>query len=289
VTAVRMATIAWPVGHAAGVAAWAAKLDAEVARAAAKGARLLLLPEYAALEAAARPEPDVDAELRAAVEQAPALVDAARTSARRHGVWLVPGTFPMASDAGIHNRAPLIAPDGRIAWQDKHVMTRFEAEQWRIAPGAPPAVFDTGFGRIGIAVCFDSEFPSLVRAQVEAGAWLVLVPSCTETPHGASRINIATAARAMENQCFVATAPTVGAAPWIATLDDNHGTAAIYGPVDRGFASDGVVASATPDAPGWVFADLDPARIEAVRREGAVRNHLAWPPAPPPCPVVAPA
>jgi predicted amidohydrolase len=289
VTGLRLGAMAWPVGRAEGVRGWAARLDTAVAEAAANGAQLLLMPEYAPLEAACGETPHIAAELRRALAFAPEAVAAAQAVARRHRVWLLPGTLPFAVDGRAVNRAPLIAPDGRVAWQDKYVMTRFEAEEWGVAPGAPPSVFETPWGRVGIAVCFDSEFPHLVRAQVEAGAWLILVPSCTDTLHGYHRVRLACAARAMENQCFVAMAPTVGEAPWCGTLDANHGAAAIFGPVDRGFAADGVVAEGALDAPGWVYADLDPERLAAVRRDGAVRNHLAWPPPPPPCPVLAPA
>ena len=84
----------------------------------------------------------------------------------------------------------------------------------------------------------------------------------------------------MENQCYVATAPTVGMAPWSAALDVNIGQAGVYGPVDRGFPDDGVLALGTPDAPGWVFCTMDAAPLARVREHGAVRNHLDWPRAP---------
>ncbi|MFN3449288.1 MAG: nitrilase-related carbon-nitrogen hydrolase, partial [Roseococcus sp.] len=192
-------------------------------------------------------------------------------------LWLQPGTLPMADGDRVVNRAPLIAPDGRLAMQEKRQMTRFESERWGVSPGAPPNVFPTPWGLIGIAICYDAEFPKLVRAQVEAGAWLVLVPTCTDTAHGFQRVRIAARARAMENQCFVAVAPTVGGFAASAALDENHGAAGIFGPVDRGFTEDGVIAEGGYDAPGLVLARLDPARIEAVRAEGAVRNHRDWP------------
>ena len=154
--------------------------------------------------------------------------------------------------------------------------------------GLPPAVFETPWGRIGIAICFDLEFPPLVRAQVEAGAWLILAPSCTDTIAGFNRVRIAAAARAMENQCFVAIAPTVGDAPWCGALDRNRGYAAVFGPVDHGFPEDGVLARGALDAGQWVFCDLDPTSLEAVRRDGAVRNHAKYPQAPPPCLVLRP-
>ena len=209
-SALRIGALAWRVARGGSVAAWAERLERAVAEAVRNGAQLLFSAEYAPLEVALGSEPDLAAELRTAVARAPEAVAAAQAIARRHGVWLLPGTLPFREPAGPVNRAPLIAPDGTVAWQDKHVMTRFEAEEWGITPGRPPAVFETAFGRIGIAICFDAEFPALVRAQVEAGAWLILVPSCTDTLAGYHRVTLACAARAMENQCFVAMAPTVG-------------------------------------------------------------------------------
>ena len=274
---------AWQVGRVEGVAGFARRLDAAVAEARAEGAELLALPEYAAVEAAVRPAPDIAAELARACGQADALLVAMRECAVRHGVWLAPGSLPMRRDGGeIHNRAPLIAPDGRLAFQGKRLMTRFEAEEWGVVGGEWPGVFETPWGRIGLAICFDAEFPTLVRAQVEAGAWLVLVPACTDTAHGAERVRLSARARAMENQCFTAVAPTVGEAPWLGTLDVNTGRAGIYGPVDRGFAEDGVFAEAGYGVPGWLYADLDPARLARVREDGAVRNERSWPKAAPP-------
>jgi len=284
-----LGVLPWRVGPGGGLEGWADRLDREVAQAAAHGAQLLVMPEYAPLELSAGDTPDLARELTNACAHASEAVIAAREVARRHGVWLVPGSLPFLDGETIHNRAPLLAPDGRVAFQDKHVMTRFESEQWGISPGQPPTVFETPWGRIGIAICFDLEFPGLVRAQIEAGAWLILAPSCTDTPAGFNRVRIAARARAMENQCFVAVAPTVGDAPWCAALDVNRGQACVFGPVDHGFPEDGVIAQGPMGAADWLYADLDPARIDAVRRDGAVRNHAAWPPFPPPCPVVTPA
>jgi predicted amidohydrolase len=126
-----------------------------------------------------------------------------------------------------------------------------------------------------------------VRAQVEAGAWLVLVPTCTDTLHGYTRVATCAAARAIENQCFVAITPTVGEAPWSAALDVNRGRAAVFGPADRGFPADGVIAAGPPDEPAWVFAELDPALLDHVREHGAVRNFRDWPRAPFPRPIPA--
>ena len=281
---VRLGLLQYGVGRPGSVADFARALDARL-EAGRAGADLLVLPEYACVElgaALAGGDAAHEArELAAMVAAAPEILAAMRAAARRMGVWLLPGTLPMRRDDGaVVNRAPLIAPDGRLAFQDKRAMTRFETERWGVSRGADPAVFDTPWGRIGVSVCYDVEFPKHVRVQVEAGAWLVLAPACTDTPHGFNRVAIAAAARAMENQCYVAITPTVGQAPWSAALDVNRGHAAVFGPVDRGFPEDGVLARGAPDVEQWVFCTLDPARIDRVRAEGQVRNHRDWPRAP---------
>jgi len=156
-------------------------------------------------------------------------------------------------------------------------MTRFENEQWSISGGNEVRVFDTQLGRIGIAICYDSEFPLIARRMVERGADVILVPSCTDTLAGYWRVRIGCQARALENQCYVVQSPTVGAAPWSAAVDTNIGAAAVYTPVDRGFPDNGVAALGELNAAQWVYADIDPAGIATVRREGQVFNYRDWP------------
>jgi predicted amidohydrolase len=285
---IRLGLLAWPIERPASVGEFGAKLDHWLAQARDR-ADLCVLPEYACVELGAalagNQAPDEATELAAMVAHADDILEAMRGAARRCGLWLLPGSLPMRGPGGrIINRAPLIAPDGRLAFQDKQAMTRFEAERWGVSSGAAPAVFDTPWGRIGISICYDVEFPKHVRAQVEAGAWLILAPSCTDSLAGFNRVRIGAAARALENQCFVAITPTVGLAPWSVALDENHGQAAIFAPPDRGLPETGVVAAGTLDAPGWLFHTLDPALVTHVREHGAVRNHRDWPRRPVPTP-----
>ncbi|WP_137178679.1 carbon-nitrogen hydrolase family protein [Roseomonas sp. AR75] len=293
----RLGLLQYPVERPAGIAAFGAKLDRWIAQARGQ-AELLVLPEYACVELGAAlvgcddqglappAATDEATELAALVAAADDILAEMRAAAMRNATWLLAGTLPVRAGGRVVARAPLIAPDGRMAFQEKRSMTRFESERWGVSAGAPPNVFDTPWGRIGIAICYDVEFPKLVRVQVEAGAWLILAPSCTDTMHGFTRVRASAAARAIENQCFVACTPTVGEAPWSAALDVNRGYAAVFGPADHGFPEDGVLAAGTLDTAQWVFCELDPARIAEVRVHGAVRNHRDWPrqPVPPPRP-----
>jgi predicted amidohydrolase len=280
----RLATLAWPVGREP----FADELDRWCGLAKAGGAELLLLPEYAPSAPAFAGGGGAAAERDRAVEAAPAAVAAMEAEAARSGLWIVGGTVLRRTERGIVNACPVVSPAGLVGWQEKHRPTRFERAAWSLADGAPPSVFATPWGRIGVVICYDSEFPPLVRAQVLAGAWLVLVPASTDSRAGATRVTVSARARAIENQCFVGVAPTVGDAPWCESLDSNRGRAGIYGPADFGFADDGIVAEADEDSPGLVFATLDPARLTAVREKGAVANHADWPESVPPCPVVVP-
>jgi predicted amidohydrolase len=269
-------------------AAFTGRIASLAAEAKAQAADLLVLPEYAGmvLAGASISTADIQAELDTVVSQSTALVAALRDIAMGEEIWMLGGTLPMRdADGKIHNRAALFAPSGQTAFQDKQSMTRFEAERWGISGGKAPVIFATPFGRIGISICYDSEFPLHVRAQVTAGAKLILVPSCTDSMAGFHRVRLSARARALENQCFVAMSPLVGNAPWSGAIDENHGYAGLYGPPDHGFPEDGVLVRGTLDEPNLVFAEIDMNRIETVRREGGVLNHRDWPDQIAPCPV----
>jgi predicted amidohydrolase len=156
-------------------------------------------------------------------------------------------------------------------------MTRFERERWGVSGGTELRVFATTLGRIGVAICYDVEFPLLVRRLVEAGAELILAPSCTDTLRGYHRVRVGAQARALENQCVVVQSPTVGNAPWSPAVDVNVGAAGVYGPPDHGFPEDGVLARGRLDQAMWLFAEVDLERAAEVRAYGQVLNHRDWP------------
>ena len=197
--------------------------------------------------------------------------------ARDLGLWINAGSFLLATgDGRYRNRSDLFAPDGGHAWQDKLQLTGFERQARVIAPGEALKVFEVDGVRAGIAVCYDSEFPLPVRAQCEAGARLLLVPSCTDTEAGATRVRVGCLARALENRMFVAQAVTAGEAPWSPALDVNTGEAALLAPMDVGLPADGVLAQTRGDA-AWAIAELDLAALEASAMRAQVANDRDWP------------
>lgn len=275
---VRIAAAQYPIERFGSLDGYRDKIERWVAEAASGGAELLVFPEYGAMEyvgAAGGAASDLARSLDV-VSDAIAVLDATHSElARSHGVHILAASGPVRRNNGFTNAARLFAPSGKHGVQDKLIMTPFEKD-WGISPGRVNRVFETTLGRIGVAICYDSEFPLLVRAQVEAGAMLVLVPSCTEFVSGYHRVRSAAISRALENGIVTVQSPTVGSAPWSPSVDYNRGAAGIFVPAEHGLSDDGVVASGMLDQPGWVHGSVDLGRLEHVRASGEMRNFEDW-------------
>lgn len=275
----KIAAAAYPIDWFDDFDAYASKISHWVAE--AKGADLLVFPEYAAMELASLGGRDVAGDLEASLHQvarhAEAIRDLHAALAAEHGCHILAASGPVFDGPRPVNRAVLYGPGGVIGHQDKQIMTRFEREDWDVTGGLGLRIFDTALGRIGILICYDSEFPLLGRILAEAGAELLLVPSCTDTVAGFHRVRIGAMARALESQCVVVQAPTVGACDWMPALDENRGRAAIYGPPDGFWPETGIIAEGAMDEPGWVIAEVDLSRVRQSRADGAVLPFAHWP------------
>ena len=279
---VRIAAAQYPIEFLETWARFEAKLGKFVQQAAQERARLLIFPEYAAMELASLFSREVYAHLGRQLEAMQGLhadyIGLYETLARRHGVHILAGSFPVRDDDGRYrNRAHLFGPHGQLGHQDKLIMTRFENELWGVSEGRELRLFDTEIGRLGVNICYDVEFPLIARRLVEAGAEIILAPSCTDGLHGYHRVRTGCLARALENQCYVIQSPTVGEAPWSEAVDVNVGAAAAYAPMDKGFPADGILAMGELNAAQWVYADLELEALGAVRSDGQVLVHRDWP------------
>lgn len=277
----KIAVAKYPIDAPATFEDFAEKQARWLRDAAALGARVAVLPEYLSLELGATFAPDVRGDLHASLAalqaHRAAWCDLFSGLARDLGLHVVAGTFLLdTGDGRYRNRADLFAADGRRAWQDKLQLTGFEKQVGAIDGGDALKVFELDGVRVGIAICYDIEFPLPVRAQCEAGARLLLVPSCTDTAAGATRVRTGALARALENRAFVAQAVTAGEAPWSPALDVNTGEATVYAPMDVGLPADGVL-SITDRAGGWACADCDPQALADSRAQAQVANDRDWP------------
>ena len=275
----KVAVAKYPIEAPRSFAEFAEKQSRLLAEAARARAEIVVLPEYLSLELAASFDATVSgslpASLRAIQDYRGQWLELFSGLARAHRLHLVAGTFLLAQGARYRNRSDWFTPDGQHDWQDKLQLTGFEKATGVIEPGDALTVFDAGQCRAGIAVCYDSEFPLPVRAQYEAGARLLLVPSCTDTAAGATRVRVGCLARALENRVFVAQSVTAGEAAWSPALDVNTGEASIYAPMDVGLPADGLLAQ-TNGEQVWAVADLDFAALEASREQAQVANDRDW-------------
>lgn len=276
-----IAAAAYPLDFHETFASFAAKTTAWVHQAVDNGADLLVFPEYGLMEQCSLGGLAVAADLEASlhqVAQARPQTDALYASlAAKYGVHILGASGPVFDGARPVNRASLFGPSGLIGHQDKQMMTRFERETWNVVAGGPLHVFETPLGKIGILICYDSEFPLLGRALIEAGAEIILVPSCTDSVAGFTRVRIGAMARALEGQCVTVHSPTVGLCDFSPAVDENVGSTAIYGPPDRGFPAAGIFDETPLNQPGWAYATVDLETIHEVRRNGQVLNHDHWP------------
>jgi predicted amidohydrolase len=256
------------------------KLEAQIQDAVQQGAQLLVFPEYAGMEligVLGLESLDLRLQLFYMQTGIPRYVQQFQTWANYYQVHIVSGSLPVQEGESIFNRCHIFTPNGSFLYYDKLMMTRFEAEDWIVSPGKSLQTVQADWGQFGVALCYDSEFPMLVRSMVEAGAALIVVPSCTDALAGYHRVHISCRARALENQCYVVQSCLVGNVDWLPAVDVNVGRSGIYTPVDRGFPSDGILAQGDWNRPGWIYADMDFDKIKQVRTEGQVFNYRDWP------------
>ncbi|MDW3224762.1 MAG: carbon-nitrogen hydrolase family protein [Paracoccaceae bacterium] len=274
----KIATAAYPLDFLTSWAQYEDKIAAWVLDAANAGAKLAVFPEYGAMELATLAGRDVAQDLeRSLFAVSDRLADADALHQRlatEHNMHILAASGSAATLTRPVNRARLFAPHGGIGVQDKQIMTRFERDIWGVVGGDPLQVFDTAIGKIGVLICYDSEFPLLGRAL--ASCDMILVPSCTEALSGYWRVRIGAMARALENQCVSIMASLVGEVSWSEAVDVTTGTGGVFGPPDVGFPDTGVVAQGEINQPGWTYAEVDLDVIANVRADGRVLGRLHW-------------
>lgn len=102
-------------------------------------------------------------------------------AARRHGLWVIPGSMLEAENGRIYNTTPVIDPDGKVVSRYRKLYPWLPFED-SVTPGSRFEVFEVpGVARFGISICYDMWFPETIRAMVCMGAEVILHPSLTST------------------------------------------------------------------------------------------------------------
>jgi len=182
-----------------------------VAQAAEQGAKLVALPEYFCLMGERDDDKVKIREPFDAATPAGPIQRFLSETAARHGIWLVGGTVPLASDdpAKVLNTTLVYGPDGKlVARYDKiHLFgfrkgdESYDESRTIVAGAAAPVTFEAPFGRVGLSICYDLRFPELFRAFGDLR--LIVLPAAFTYTTGSAHWEVLLRARAIENQCYV--------------------------------------------------------------------------------------
>jgi deaminated glutathione amidase len=232
-----------------------------VARAAATGADLIVLPE----KWNGIGPPDF---LRANAESLDdgETVDAMRSWARDHKLTIVGGSIAERREGRdkLSNTSIVFDPDGEIAavyrkihMFDVEVGGQLYRESESEEPGEEASrVIDVEGWKLGMTVCYDLRFPELYRILAVEGAEIITVPAAFTLFTGKDHWELLLRARAVENQCYI-----VAPNQWGTHRDGkaSYGRSMIVDPW-------GVVLAQAPDEDGIIVAELERARMDGIRR-----------------------
>lgn len=189
-----------------------------------------------------------------------------------YNINIISGSMPYLEDGILYNVGFLCHRNGRVETYQKIHVTPDEAKVWGLKGGDKIQTFKTDCGKIGVLVCYDVEFPELGRILSQQGMDILFVPFLTDTQNGYSRVRNCAQARAIENECYVAIAGSVGNLPKVHNMDIQYAQSAVFTPCDFAFPSNGVKAEATPNTEMILVVDVDIDLIRELNSFGSVRN-----------------
>lgn len=232
-----------------------------------------LFPEFfnAPLMADDNHLPESDA-IRELAKHTPAIVRKFSELAISYNINVITGSMPELRDNLLYNVGYLCKRDGTTDRYEKLHVTPDEAKVWGMQGGNSLKTFDTDCGKIGILICYDSEFPELSRILADEGMDILFIPFLTDTQNGYSRVRHCAQARAIENECYVAIAGSVGNLPKVHNMDIQFAQSMVFTPCDFSFPANGIKAEATTNTEMILIADVDIDLLRELNQFGSVRN-----------------
>lgn len=189
-----------------------------------------------------------------------------------YNINIVTGSMPELVDDVLYNVGYLCKRDGSIERYEKIHVTPDEKKVWGMVGGNKLHTFDTDCGKIGVLICYDVEFPELSRLLADEGMDILFVPFLTDTQNGFSRVRFCAQARAIENECFVAIAGSVGNLPKVHNMDIQYAQSMVFTPCDFSFPTNGIKSEATPNTEMILISDVDLHLLNELHNHGAVTN-----------------
>lgn len=199
--------------------------------------------------------------------------DRFRELAISYNINIITGSMPyVKEDGALYNVGFLCRRDGSVDMYEKIHVTPDEQKCWGLTGGSRIQTFDTDCGKIGIVICYDVEFPELSRLMAQDGMQILFVPFMTDTQNAYSRVRVCAQARAIENECFVVIAGSVGNLPRVHNMDIQYAQSGVFTPCDFAFPTDGRRAEATPNTEMILVSDVDLDLLSELHTYGGVRN-----------------
>jgi predicted amidohydrolase len=189
-----------------------------------------------------------------------------------YNINIISGSMPEIQHDRLFNVGYLCKRDGTTERYEKLHVTPDEVKLWGMEGGNRLQVFDTDCGKIGILICYDVEFPELGRLLGEDGMDILFVPFLADTQNCYSRVRHCAQARAIENECYVAIAGSVGNLPKVHNMDIQFAQSMVITPCDFAFPANGIKAEATPNTEMILIADVDIDLLRELNQQGSVRN-----------------
>nr|WP_298993035.1 bifunctional GNAT family N-acetyltransferase/carbon-nitrogen hydrolase family protein [uncultured Polaribacter sp.] len=202
----------------------------------------------------------------------PVIVQKFSELAITYNINIITGSMPEIKDELLYNVGYICKRDGSKDRYEKLHVTPDEAKVWGMQGGNELKTFDTDCGKVGVLICYDSEFPELSRILAEEGMDILFVPFLTDTQNGYSRVRHCAQARAIENECYVAIAGSVGNLPKVNNMDIQFAQSMVFTPCDFSFPANGIKAEATTNTEMIVIADVDLDLLKDLNQFGSVRN-----------------
>ncbi|SHN07681.1 carbon-nitrogen hydrolase family protein [Polaribacter sp. KT 15] len=232
-----------------------------------------LFPEFfnAPLMAANNHLPESQA-IRELAKYTPEIVQKFSELAITYNINIITGSMPEIKNGLLYNVGYLCKRDGTTDRYEKLHVTPDEAKVWGMQGGNELKTFDTDCGKIGILICYDSEFPELSRLLADEGMDILFIPFLTDTQNGYSRVRHCAQARAIENECYVAIAGSVGNLPKVNNMDIQYAQSMVFTPCDFSFPANGIKAEATTNTEMILIADVDLDLLKDLNKFGSVRN-----------------
>lgn len=190
-----------------------------------------------------------------------------------YNINIITGSMPQLKEDGrLYNVGFLCRRDGSYESYEKIHVTPDEIKSWGLCGGSKIQTFETDCARIGILICYDVEFPELSRLMAAEGMQILFVPFLTDTQNAYSRVKVCAHARAIENECFVVIAGSVGNLPRVHNMDIQYAQSGVFTPCDFEFPTDGTRAEATPNTEMILVSDVDLDRLNHLHTYGSVKN-----------------